>query len=196
MQAAIDAVSQARSTPDVRLVLPHGFAAAALVRALAPRATEVVEDSVPAVVVEAAAEDPAVVRARLEEEIARARAELDRARGHARERALHVKAPPHKVEEERAKAARFAAEVRELEARLAGAWRDGRPTPTSTRSSSSACASASSACTGCSTARATPSARSTPSTSSARTARARPRSTPRRSCCAEGIAPARTSRRI
>ncbi len=89
VQAAIDAVSQARSTPDVRLVLPRGFPAAALVRALAPRETEVVDDDVAAVVIEAAAEDPAVVRARLE---AAARTRPLRARpgaGQARKRALH-----------------------------------------------------------------------------------------------------------
>ena len=37
VQAAIAAISEARSTPNVRLVLPRGFPAAALVRALVPR---------------------------------------------------------------------------------------------------------------------------------------------------------------
>ncbi|MGZ4202024.1 MAG: valine--tRNA ligase, partial [Thermoleophilaceae bacterium] len=120
MAAAIDAVSQARSTPDVRLVLPHGFPAAALVRALKPRATEVVEDSVATIVIEAAAEDPAEVRARLAEQLERARAELERARSMLGNERFTAKAPPHKVEEERAKQARFELEVRELEARLAG----------------------------------------------------------------------------
>ena len=119
VQAAIDAVSRARSTPDVRLVLPHGFAAAALVRALAPRATEVVEDSVAAVVVEAAAEDPA----------ARARAARGadrpcpfRARSlavDARKRPLHDKGPGRKRSRRsgrRRPASRV--EVQELEARL------------------------------------------------------------------------------
>jgi valyl-tRNA synthetase len=115
---AIDAVSQARSTPDVRLLLPRGFAAAALVRALAPRATEVVEDSVTRVQVLAAAEDPALVRARLEEEIGRVRAELARAQGMLANERFTSKAPPQKVEEERAKADRFATELRELEERL------------------------------------------------------------------------------
>jgi len=118
VQAAIEAVSQARSTPDVRLLLPKGFAAAALVRALAPRATDVVEDSVPSVVVEAKAEDPAVVRARLEQEVARVRAELDRSRAMLANERFTSKAPPQKVEEERAKEARYAAELEELEARL------------------------------------------------------------------------------
>jgi valyl-tRNA synthetase len=120
MEAAIDAVSRARSTPDVRLVLPHGFPAVALVRALKPRATEVVEDSVATIVIEAAAEDPAEVRARLAEQLERARAELERARSMLGNERFTAKAPPHKVEEERAKQARFELEVRELEARLAG----------------------------------------------------------------------------
>jgi valyl-tRNA synthetase len=118
VQAAIDAVSQARSTPDVRLLLPRGFAAAALVRALAPRATEVVEDSVTSVQVLARAEDAEVVRARLEVEIGRIRAELARAEGMLRNERFTSKAPVHKVEEERAKAARFATELSELEERL------------------------------------------------------------------------------
>jgi valyl-tRNA synthetase len=118
VQAAIEAVSQARSTPEVRLLLPKGFAAAALVRALAPRATDVVEDSVTAVVVEAKAEDAAVVRARLEQEIARARSELERSRAMLANERFTAKAPPQKVEEERAKEARYAAELEELEARL------------------------------------------------------------------------------
>jgi valyl-tRNA synthetase len=118
VQAAIEAVSQARSTPDVRLLLPRGFAAAALVRALAPRATDVVEDSVTSVVVEAKAEDPAVVRARLEQEIARVRSELDRSRAMLANERFTAKAPPRKVEEERAKEARHAVELEELEARL------------------------------------------------------------------------------
>jgi valyl-tRNA synthetase len=118
VQAAIEAVSQARSTPDVRLLLPRGFAAAALVRALAPRATDVVEDSVTSVVVEAKAEDPAVVRARLEQEIARVRSELDRSRAMLANERFTAKAPSRKVEEERAKEARHAVELEELEARL------------------------------------------------------------------------------
>jgi valyl-tRNA synthetase len=118
VQAAIEAVSQARSTPEVRLLLPQGFAAAALVRALAPRATDVVEDSVTSVVVEAKAEDPAVVRARLEQDIARARSERDRSRAMLANERFTAKAPPQKVEEERAKEARYAAELEELEARL------------------------------------------------------------------------------
>jgi len=118
VQAAIEAVSQARSTPEVRLLLPKGFAAAALVRALAPRATDVVEDSVASVVVEAKAEDPAVVRARLEQEIARARSERDRSRAMLANERFTAKAPPRKVEEERAKEARYTAELEELEARL------------------------------------------------------------------------------
>jgi len=118
VQAAIEAVSQARSTPDVRLLLPKGFAAAALVRALAPRATDVVEDSVASVVVEAKAEDPAVVRARLEQDIARARSERDRSRAMLANERFTAKAPPQKVEEERAKEARYTAELEELEARL------------------------------------------------------------------------------
>jgi valyl-tRNA synthetase len=118
VQAAIAAVSQARSTPDVRLILPQGFAAAALVRALAPRATQVVEDAVAAVVVEAAAEDPGVARARLEEQIARVRSELERSHSMLANERFTDKAPPQKVEEERAKEARYAAELEELEARL------------------------------------------------------------------------------
>jgi valyl-tRNA synthetase len=118
VREAIEAVSQARSTPDVRLLLPRGFAAAALVRALAPRATEVVEDSVTSVQVLARAQDAAVVRARLEEEIGRVRAELGRAEGMLANERFTSKAPAAKVEEERAKAARFATELRELEERL------------------------------------------------------------------------------
>jgi valyl-tRNA synthetase len=118
VQAAIAAVSQARSTPEVRLLLPKGFAAAALVRALAPRATDVVEDSVASVVVQAKAEDPAVVRARLEQDIARARSERDRSRAMLANERFTAKAPPQKVEEERAKEARYTAELEELEARL------------------------------------------------------------------------------
>ncbi|HXD69933.1 MAG TPA: valine--tRNA ligase [Gaiellales bacterium] len=118
VQAAIEAVSQARSTPEVRLLLPKGFAAAALVRALAPRATDVVEDSVASVVVEAKAEDPGVVRARLEQDIARARSERDRSRAMLANERFTAKAPPQKVEEERAKEARYTAELEELEARL------------------------------------------------------------------------------
>jgi valyl-tRNA synthetase len=118
VQAAIEAVSQARSTPDVRLLLPKGFAAAALVRALAPRATDVVEDSVTAVVVEAKAEDVAIVRARLQQDIARARSELERSRAMLANERFTAKAPPQKVEEERAKEARYAVELEELEARL------------------------------------------------------------------------------
>jgi valyl-tRNA synthetase len=118
VQAAIEAVSQARSTPQVRLLLPKGFAAAALVRALAPSATDVVEDSVTSVQVEAKAEDPAVVRARLEQEIARARSELERSRSMLANERFTAKAPPHKVEEERAKEARYAVALEELEARL------------------------------------------------------------------------------
>ena len=118
VQAAIEAVTQARSTPEVRLLLPNGFAAAALVRALAPRATDVVEDSVASVLVEAKAEDPAVVRARLEQDIARARSERDRSRAMLANERFTAKAPPQKVEEERAKEARHTAELEELEARL------------------------------------------------------------------------------
>jgi valyl-tRNA synthetase len=118
VQAAIAAVSEARSTADVRLVLPRGFPAAALVRALAPRSTEVVENDVAAVVIEAAAEDPALVRARLGEQLARARAERDRARGMLQNERFTAKAPPDRVADERAKADRYGAEVDELEARL------------------------------------------------------------------------------
>jgi len=120
VQAAIAAISQARSTPDVRLVLPRGFAAAALVRALVPRQTEVVEDEVGTVVIEAAAEDPAEVRARLEEQLARARAELERARGKLANERFIAGAAAEVVEAERAKVARFEVEVRELEERLRG----------------------------------------------------------------------------
>jgi valyl-tRNA synthetase len=119
VQAAIAAVSQARSTPDVRLVLPHGFPAADLVRALAPRSTEVVEGDVPDVMVEAVAEDRAVVRARLEEQLAHARGELVRAQGKLTNERFTAKAPAELVSAERAKEARFAAEVAELETRLA-----------------------------------------------------------------------------
>jgi valyl-tRNA synthetase len=118
MAAAIDAVSQARSTPDVRLILPEGFPAEALVRALAPRSTRVVTDSVATIVVEAAAEDPAQVRARLTEQLEHARAELARATAMLGNERFTAKAPAHKVDEERAKQARFELEVRELEARL------------------------------------------------------------------------------
>ena len=118
VQAAIAAVSQARSTPDVRLVLPRGFPAAGLVRALAPRETEVVEADVATVVIEAAAEDPAVVRARLEQQLAHARSELERARGKLANERFSAGAPAAVVEAERAKVARFEAEVRELEDRL------------------------------------------------------------------------------
>ena len=68
--------------------------------------------------VEAKAEDPAVVRARLEQEIARARAELERSRAMLANERFTAKAPPQKVEEERAKEARYAVELEELEARL------------------------------------------------------------------------------
>ena len=68
--------------------------------------------------VEAAAEDPAVVQARLEEEIARARAELERSRSMLANERFTDRAPPAKVEEERAKEARYAAELEDLEARL------------------------------------------------------------------------------
>ena len=118
VQAAIAAVSQARSTPDVRLVLPRGFPAAGLVRALAPRETEVVEADVATVVIEAAAEDPAVVRARVEQQLAHARSELERARGKLANERFSAGAPAAVVEAERAKVARFEVEVRELEDRL------------------------------------------------------------------------------
>jgi valyl-tRNA synthetase len=78
----------------------------------------VVEDSVTAVVVEAKAEDAAVVRARLEQEIARVRSELERSRAMLANERFTSKAPPQKVEEERAKEARYAVELEELEARL------------------------------------------------------------------------------
>jgi valyl-tRNA synthetase len=118
VQAAIAAVSQARSTPDVRLVLPREFPAAALVHALAPRTTEVVEGDVPDVMVEAVAEDRAVVRARLEEQLAHACGERDRAHAKLQNERFTAKAPADLVEAERAKEARFAAEVADLEARL------------------------------------------------------------------------------
>jgi valyl-tRNA synthetase len=118
VQAAIAAVSQARSTPDVRLVLPREFPAAALVHALAPRTTEVVEGDVPDVMVEAVAEDRAVVRARLEEQLAHACGERDRAHAKLQNERFTTKAPADLVEAERAKEARFAAEVADLEARL------------------------------------------------------------------------------
>jgi valyl-tRNA synthetase len=118
VQAAIAAISQARSTPEVRLVLPRGFAAAALVRALVPRQTEVVDDDVATVVIEAAAEDPAEVRARLSDQLARARAELDRACGKLANERFTTGAPAELVEAERSKVARFEVEVRELEDRL------------------------------------------------------------------------------
>ena len=83
-----------------------------------PRQTEVVEDEVATVVIEAAAEDPAEVRARLEEQLAHARAELDRAPGKLANERFIAGAPAEVVEAERAKVARFEVEVRELEDRL------------------------------------------------------------------------------
>jgi valyl-tRNA synthetase len=118
MRAAVEAISRARSEPGVRLVLPVGFAAAGVVRALAPRSTEVAEADVASVVVEAAAEDPAVVRTRLEADLATARAELARAEGMLGNEGFRARAPADRVEAERAKAQQRAAEVRELEARL------------------------------------------------------------------------------
>jgi valyl-tRNA synthetase len=73
---------------------------------------------VTAVVVEAKAEDPGLVRARLEQEIARARSELERSRAMLANERFTAKAPPQKVDEERAKEARYAVELEELEARL------------------------------------------------------------------------------
>ncbi len=98
MAEVIAAVGAARSEPGTRLVLPEGFAGEALVRALAPRSTEVATaDDVGAVLVEAAVEDAAVQRATLERELARAVAERDRARGMlANERFTVAKRPPRR----------------------------------------------------------------------------------------------------
>ena len=121
MDAAVDAISRARAEPGVRLVLPRGFEAAALVRALAPRATEIADADVATVVVEAAAEDAGAARARLEAELAVARAELARAEGMLRNEGFVARAPADRVQAEREKAERRAAEVRELESRLGAA---------------------------------------------------------------------------
>jgi valyl-tRNA synthetase len=121
MDAAVDAISRARAEPGVRLVLPRGFEAAALVRALAPRSTEIADADVATVVVEAAAEDAGAARARLEAELAVARAELARAEGMLRNEGFVARAPADRVQAEREKAERRAAEVRELESRLGAA---------------------------------------------------------------------------
>ena len=69
--------------------------------------------------VEAAVEDTAVQRATLERELARAVAERDRAAGMLANERFTSKAPPDKVDQERAKQARFAAEAEQIELRLA-----------------------------------------------------------------------------
>ncbi len=119
MDEVIAAVGAARSEPGSRLVLPLGFEGEALVRALAPRSTEVTTGDTAAVRVEAAVHDIAVQRATLERELARAVAERDRARGMLANERFTSKAPPDKVDQERAKDARFAAEAAQIESRLA-----------------------------------------------------------------------------
>ncbi len=119
MADVIAAVTAARSDGRVRLVLPHGFAGEAIVRSLVRTAEVTVSDVATVVVVEAASEDVGAARAKLEVELARAVAERDRARGMLANERFVAKAPPAKIEEERAKEARFAAEVADIEARLA-----------------------------------------------------------------------------
>ena len=119
MAEVIAAVGAARSQPGVRLVLPSDFAGEALVRALAPRSTEIAVGATSTVLVEAAVEDTAVQRATLERELARAVAERDRATGMLANERFTSKAPPDKVEQERTKQARFAAEAEQIELRLA-----------------------------------------------------------------------------
>ena len=196
MAEVIAAVGAARSQPGVRLVLPSDFAGEALVRALAPRSTEIAVGATSTVLVEAAVEDTAVQRATLERELARAVAERDRATGMLANERFTSKAPPDKVEQERTKQARFAAEAEQIES----AW------PRST----SADAYISSLelfgmqfglerCTTCSRSSGIRSNGSTPSTWSAPTARPRQRASPRPCWRPRACTPARirhpTSRR-
>ncbi len=119
MDEVISAVGAARSEPGSRLVLPTGFDGEDLVRALAPRSTEVTTADTPSVRVEAAVEDVELQRATLARELARAVAERDRARGMLANERFTSKAPPDKVDQERAKDARYAAEAAQIESRLA-----------------------------------------------------------------------------
>ncbi len=119
MAEVIAAVGAARSQPGVRLVLPSDFAGESLVRGLAPRSTEIAVAATPTVLVEAAVEDTGVQRATLERELARAVSERDRAAGMLANERFTSKAPADKVDQERAKQARFAAEAEQIELRLA-----------------------------------------------------------------------------
>src|SRR5436305_462283 len=96
--------------PGVGPARPRGFEAAALVRALAPRSTEIADADVATVVVEAAAEDAGAARARLEADLATARAELARAEDMLRNEGFVARAPADRVQAERDKAERRAAE--------------------------------------------------------------------------------------
>ena len=105
MDEVIAAVGAARSEPGSRLVLPLGFEGEALVRALAPRSTEVTTGDTAAVLSRGRrSTTSAVQRATLERELARAVAERDRARGMLANERFTSKAPPDKVDQERAKA--------------------------------------------------------------------------------------------
>ena len=119
MADVIAAVGAARSAPGTRLVLPAGFAGEGLVRALAPKSAEVATGDTATVLIEAAAEDPAVQRETLERELARVVAERDRAAGMLANERFTGKAPAEKVEAERAKQVRYGAEAEQIESRLA-----------------------------------------------------------------------------
>ena len=119
MAEVIAAVGAARSQP--------GAAAGAAVRLrrgvadarLAPRSTEIDGRRRRTVLVEAAVEDTGVQRATLERELARAVSERDRAAGMLANERFTSKAPADKVDQERAKQVRFAAEADQIELRLA-----------------------------------------------------------------------------
>ncbi len=119
MAQVIEAVGRARAEPSVHVRVPEGFEGTQLIQVLVPKATAVATAAVPSIIIEAAAEDSAVQRETLERELARAVAERDRAEGMLANERFTSKAPPAKVEAERDKLARYAAEATEIESRLA-----------------------------------------------------------------------------
>ena len=104
MGRAIEIVTAARADPGAPIEMPGGFAGADIVERLAPRR---------------AADGQVPDRPAMERELAKLRAERDRARAMLANERFTTKAPPELVAAEREKAARFAAEVSELESRLA-----------------------------------------------------------------------------
>jgi valyl-tRNA synthetase len=114
MADVIRRVSSGRANPAEPLALPEAYPDEQLVRRLAPKKQQVVVGTaVPA------AADPGLQRETLERELARAVAERDRAQGMLANERFISKAPPAKVQDERDKLARYAAEATDLELRLA-----------------------------------------------------------------------------